>query len=63
MELLSERYNYRRFTVITTNLTKKTVDGTEVDELLEIYGDRTYDRIRELFNSITYDGMQKSYRI
>lgn len=63
VELLSERYNYRRFTVITTNLTKKTVDGTEVDELLEIYGDRTYDRIRELFNSITYDGMQKSYRI
>lgn len=63
VELLSERYNYRRFTIITTNLTVKTVDGKEVDELREIYGDRTYDRIRELFNFIAYDGAQKSYRI
>lgn len=62
VELLTERYNKRLFTVITTNLAKKIVDGREVDELQEIYGDRLFDRFREMFNTISYDANQKSYR-
>ena len=62
VELLTERYNRRLFTVITTNLAKKIVDGNEVDELQEIYGDRLFDRFREMFNTISYDANQKSYR-
>lgn len=62
VELLTERYNRRLFTVITTNLAKKIVDGAEVDELQEIYGDRLFDRFREMFNTISYDANQKSYR-
>lgn len=62
VELLTERYNKRLFTVITTNLAKKIVDGREVDEIQEIYGDRLFDRFREMFNTISYDANQKSYR-
>lgn len=54
-ELLTERYNHRRFTIITTNLTK--------EELLTTYGERLYDRFNEMFNSISYDAAQKSYRL
>jgi len=63
VELLSKRYNHRRFTIITTNLTvKKGENGVDVDELQEVYGDRTFDRIKEMFNEMNYDGTMKSYR-
>lgn len=62
VELLTERYNHRLFTVITTNLAIKVVDGVEVDEIQQIYGDRIFDRFKEMFNTITYDAHQKSYR-
>ena len=62
VELLTERYNHRLFTVITTNLAIKAVDGVEVDEIQQIYGDRIFDRFKEMFNTITYDAHQKSYR-
>ena len=63
VELLSQRYNQRRFTIITTNLTTKAGEnGTTVDELREVYGDRTFDRIKEMFNEMNYDGTMKSYR-
>lgn len=58
VELLARRYENRRFTVITTNLAN---DG-DTDELLTIYGERTYDRIKEMFNIVSYDGDMKSYR-
>lgn len=61
-ELLTERYNRRLFTVVTTNLTKKAVDGSEVDELQEVYGDRLFDRFKEMFNVVSYAANQKSYR-
>lgn len=57
-ELLTRRYAARRFTVITTNLAA----GDDGDELRDVYGDRLFDRIREMFNIITYDAKQKSYR-
>lgn len=63
VELLARRYDGRRFTIITTNLTvKKGENGVEVDELQEVYGDRTFDRIKEMFNEMNYDGTMKSYR-
>lgn len=63
VELLSQRYNSKRFTIITTNLTvKKGENGADVDELQEVYGDRTFDRIKEMFNEMNYDGTMKSYR-
>lgn len=63
VELLSERYNNRAFTIITTNLTTKQYEnGIETDELQQFYGDRTFDRMREMFNFMAYDCTQKSYR-
>ena len=53
-ELLIERYNHRRFTIITTNLTK--------EEIKETYGERLFDRFKEMFNTVSYDPEQKSYR-
>ena len=62
-ELLTQRYNHRRFTIITTNLTTKTgSDNAVVDELQEVYGDRLFDRFKEMFNELNYDPNQKSYR-
>jgi DNA replication protein DnaC len=63
VELLSERYNNQRFTIITTNLTtKKDESGAEVDELQQVYGDRTFDRLKEMCNFMSYSGNQQSYR-
>lgn len=59
VELLTERYNRRLTTLITTNLT--VVDGK--DEIAERYGERIADRLRELCNTLSYDGSQKSYRV
>lgn len=61
-ELIASRYSARRFTVITTNLAVVDEDGAKADELRKVYGDRIYDRIREMFNFIVYDGRQQSYR-
>lgn len=62
-ELLTERYNRRLFTIITTNLAVKTgEDGVAVDELKEVYGERLYDRFLEQYNTISYDSGQPSYR-
>lgn len=61
-ELLTERYTHQRFTVITTNLTTKVSEGKTSDELLEVYGDRLFDRFQEMFNQVHYDANQKSYR-
>lgn len=58
VELMQQRYEHRRFTIITTNLAV-TGDG---DELASVYGERTYDRIKEMFNIISYDSGMKSYR-
>ena len=54
IDLLSERYNKRMFTLITTNLTS--------EDICERYGVRIADRINELCNKISYDYRQKSYR-
>lgn len=62
VELLARRYDKWQFTVITTNLTEKNENGESIDELREVYGDRTYDRIKEMFNVINYDGTMQSYR-
>lgn len=55
VELLTNRYNKRMFTIITTNLSDK--------ELAERYGERMADRLVELCDTIYYDGNKKSYRI
>lgn len=63
-ELLASRYSERKFTVITTNLSLKEVsDDVFEDELKAIYGDRILDRLREMCNTIFYDGEQQSYRV
>ena len=62
IELLTERYNARRFTIITTNLAIVKKDGRDVDEIEERYGERIADRIREQYNTISYNADQKSYR-
>lgn len=54
VDLLTERYSARRFTIITTNLSS--------EEIAQRYGERIADRIREQYNVMTYDGNQKSYR-
>lgn len=51
-ELLMQRYNINRPTVIATNCT--------VEQLGEIYGDRLMDRIREMYAMISYT--EPSYR-
>lgn len=62
-ELLTDRYNNRRFTIITTNLAIRTDDnGNLTDELQTTYGDRLADRFREQYNTIYYSAEQKSYR-
>lgn len=61
-ELLTERYNKQRFTIITTNLAIVEKNGVKTDELLEVYGDRLFDRFKEMFNMVNYDSSQKSYR-
>ena len=61
-ELLTERYERRLFTIITTNLTINRVDGKNVDEIETIYGVRIADRLREMCNTISYNPGQKSYR-
>ncbi|MBQ7280581.1 MAG: ATP-binding protein [Bacteroidales bacterium] len=62
IELLTERYAQRRPTIITTNLTILLNDGARVDEIAERYGERIADRLRELCNTLSYSGSQKSYR-
>ena len=63
-ELLATRYSSRLFTVITTNLSVREVGGDVwEDELKAIYGDRILDRLREMCNTIFYDGEQQSYRV
>lgn len=61
-ELLASRYESRLCTVITTNLSFKERGGERVDELREVYGDRIYDRVREMYNFLVYSGEQPSYR-
>lgn len=51
-ELLYARYDYRRWTVISTNL-----DDVKISER---YGDRIGDRINEMFGKLYFNG--KSYR-
>lgn len=63
VELLTERYRMRRFTIITTNLATRITDtGKEVDEIEERYGARVADRLRELCSTLAFDGNQPSYR-
>lgn len=52
-ELLTERYEKRRMTVITTNLSEEGIK--------QAYGERVYDRLCELCNVITFP-TAKSYR-
>lgn len=51
-ELLTQRYNLQKFTIATSNLTEK--------ELGQRYGDRVADRIREMFNVLSFKN--ESYR-
>jgi DNA replication protein DnaC len=57
-EILLNRYAYvkdYKYTHLTTNLTPTDIDLR--------YGDRIRDRIREMFNQITFDGDAKSRRV
>lgn len=45
-----------------TNLAVVQVNGHATDEIETRYGQRIADRLRELCNTITYDGNQPSYR-
>lgn len=47
-DLLAKRYDLRLMTVTTTNLTGKMLE--------EKYGERTYDRIRQMFQGIPFEG-------
>ena len=51
-DLLSERYDSRMFTIITTNL--------DADRLCDRYGPRIYDRMKEVYTSIAF--LHESYR-
>jgi len=51
-ELLTQRYNLQKFTIVTSNL--------KVKELEERYGDRIADRILEMFNVLSFKN--ESYR-
>lgn len=62
VELLTQRYNSRLFTVITTNLTTTERDGRKVDEIAERYGERVADRLSELCNTVVYNPNLASYR-
>lgn len=61
-DLIAYRYDKQLFTIITTNLTTNTVDGKVVDEISEVYGERTFDRLKEMCNFLQFDGHQQSYR-
>lgn len=52
IDLISERYASQRMTIITTNL--------EVDKLKEKYGERIFDRFKEMLTSIVFEN--DSYR-
>ena len=52
IDIISERYAAQRMTIITTNL--------EADELKTKYGERIYDRFREMLTSIVFEN--DSYR-
>lgn len=52
IEVLSERYDRQRMTIITTNLTEA--------DLRDKYGDRIYDRFREMMEIHVY--VNESYR-
>ena len=47
-EVLSRRYDRGNMTMVTTNLT--------MNQVKEIYHDRIYDRIREMFNVLEFKG-------
>lgn len=46
VDLLNERYDRRLMTIITTNL--------EPAEIRAIYGERVFDRMKEMFHTITF---------
>lgn len=52
VDVINERYANQRCTIITTNL--------DDDSVIERYGDRTEDRLREMCNKIAFSG--ESYR-
>lgn len=52
IDIISERYAAQRMTIITTNL--------QTDDLRKKYGDRIYDRFREMLTSIVFEN--ESYR-
>lgn len=52
VDVINERYANQRCTIITTNL--------DDDSVIERYGDRTEDRLREMCNKIAFAG--ESYR-
>lgn len=52
VDVINERYANQRCTIITTNL--------DDDSVIERYGDRTEDRLREMCNKIAFNG--ESYR-
>lgn len=52
IDLISKRYEYQCMTIITTNL--------DVDALKEKYGERIFDRFREMLTSIVFEN--DSYR-
>ena len=52
IDLLNERYNRQLLTILTTNLNPK--------QLKEKYGERIYDRFREMFEIVTFKN--ESYR-
>lgn len=61
--LIGKRYSQRLMTIVTTNLPRhkwKDSDNVEHPGLLEHYGERTYDRLRELFHIVTFN--RPSYR-
>jgi DNA replication protein DnaC len=52
IDIISERYRTQRLTIITSNL--------DVDDIRAKYGERIYDRLREMLTPITY--LNPSYR-
>lgn len=52
VDIINERYAAQRMTIVTTNL--------DTDALREKYGERVYDRFREMLTSITFEN--DSYR-
>lgn len=52
IDLIGDRYDHQRFTIITTNLTK--------EEIKDHYGERIYDRLKEIMEIIVFTN--NSYR-